>query len=349
MRLKGLKTVNKEFEARHNETLQILSFLSKEAERLNETLVFLGGSAVQAILRNPKRLSIDLDVYYSGDAGKLIMILENKGYKNTARKSFNSTMFEFYTARKGGVMVKMDFLKIQVSPQYSFKKELVEPETRKKFVVFVGKPEYLIAAKLSALAVGTIGRRKNSETVEIDIVKDVYDFNSLSDEFPDMGPKINEVLHEIMTQQNKLHKTTYSMKEVYASLEKTLRNLAKLGKDAFVGQGALGNFMQHLYTGEFSRSDLATVAMRTLYHIGAFQRKESTKKGEKEVNEKVADRVYVSGCEKALIAAGEDPQLLHELKIMAPKALLYLFYWMEKKRGDDSVTTDTPGAYNPTY
>ena len=60
--------MNKDFEARHNEALHILSILTKEAEKFDQDLVFLGGSAVQAVLKNPRRLSIDLDVYCSGDA-----------------------------------------------------------------------------------------------------------------------------------------------------------------------------------------------------------------------------------------------------------------------------------------
>ncbi|MBU0592042.1 nucleotidyl transferase AbiEii/AbiGii toxin family protein [Candidatus Micrarchaeota archaeon] len=318
--------MNKDFEARHNETLKILSLLSKEAERLEEELVFLGGSAVQAILKNPKRLSIDLDVYYSGDAGKLVVVLEAESYKNTLRKSFDPGLFEFYTAKKGDVLVKMDFLKTRVPGRYTFKKELLEATTGKKFTAHIAKPEYLMAAKLSALAVGTIGRKEKSETLEIDIVKDVYDFNCLSDEFPDQNVQMAEVLHEIMTQQNKLRKTSYTMNDVYKSLEKNLRNLSYLGKKAFVGQGTLGNFMQHLYNGELSRSNLATAAMRILYHVKSIQRKESTTRGEKAAKEKIADRVYVSGCERELIEAGEDPLLLHELKIMAPKALIYLYY-----------------------
>ncbi len=318
--------MNKEFEARHNETLQILSLLSKEAERFNEILVFLGGSAVQAILRNPKRLSIDLDVYYSGNTEKLVAVLETEGYRSISRKSFDPSLFEFHTIRKGDVIVKIDFLKIKVPEQYIFKKELIELITRKKFTVRIGKPEYLMAAKLSALALGTIGRKEKSETLEIDVVKDVYDFNCLSDEFPGLNVQINEALHEIMLQQNKLRKTSYTMGEVYESLEKILRAIARLGKDSFVGQGALGNFTQHLYAEELNRNGLATAAMRAFYCTKAIQRKETTSKGEEAARRKEADRIYVSGCEKALAKTGETPEMLHELKIFAPKALLYFCY-----------------------
>jgi hypothetical protein len=318
-----LKTVNKEFEVRHNEVLHILSLLSKEAEKLREELVFLGGSAVQAVLSNPKRLSIDLDVYYSGDAGKLTEILVPAGYKNTQRKSRSPELFEFHTARKNDVIVKMDFLKIKVPEKYIFKKDIVLPE-QGKFNACIGKPEYLMAAKLSALAVGTIGRKEQSGTLEIDVVKDVFDMNSLLDDFPGLGAKIKEAFLDITAQQNMLRGTSYTMQEVHESLERTLKGMVRSGKNAPVSQGALQSFMQHLYIGELTRSGLATMAMCTLYHASAIARNEDQAKGEEAVK-KDGNREYLSICEKTLAEAGEDAIILHELKIFTPKALIYLY------------------------
>jgi len=315
--------VNKEFEARHNEVLRILLLLSKEAQRLGEDLVFLGGSAVQAVLSNPKRLSIDLDVYYSGDAGKLTEILVPAGYKNTQRKSRSPELFEFHTARKNDVIVKMDFLKIRVPEKYIFKKDIILLE-QGEFHAFIGKPEYLMAAKLSALAVGTIGRKEESGTLEIDVVKDVFDMNSLLDDFPGLGAKIKEAFFDITAQQNKLRGTSYTLQEVHESLERTLKGVARSGKDAPVTQGALQSFMQHLYSGELTRSGLATMAMRTFYHASAIQRNEDPAKGEEAVK-KDGDREYLSKCEMALVEAGEDVGMLHELKIFTPRALIYLY------------------------
>lgn len=312
--------MNKEFEARHNETLHILALLSKEAEKLNEKLIFLGGSAVQAILKNPKRLSIDLDVYYSGDVSKLIAFLEKIGYRNTQRTSLSPEMFEFHTTRKNSIMVKMDFFKIRVPDQYVFTQELLEPE-HGKFTASVAKPEYLMASKLSAMAIGTIGRKETSRTLESDIVKDVYDFNSLCTDFPNLT--IDKAFEEIADQQNKLRKTNYKLQEVFASLEKTLKSISSFGKDSIVTQGALQNFSQHLYSGELTRPMLATMAMHAFYHMSAIQHKKEI--NENLVKQKESDRAYVGKCEKELIGVDEDSKLLHELKILAPKALIYLY------------------------
>lgn len=334
--------MNKDFEARHNETLRILVLLTNEAVRSNETLVFLGGSAVQAILRNPKRLSIDLDVYYSGDPAKLIAVLEKEGYKNTKRNSHNPEMFEFHTARKGNVMVKMDFLRVPVPKEYILKKDIVTPGDNTAAVVYIGKPEYLIASKISALAVGTIGRRAESATIEIDVIKDVFDLNSLFDEFPEAHENLTSIFHEIVDQQNKLRKTRYTADEAYLSLEKTLKEVARFGKSKpFITQGALQNFSQYLYegilgrtklgefrlgaTGALNRTDLTTMALRTLYYVAAIQHKIDVRNGDETAKQKERDRNYVSTCEKELITIGEDPAMLHELKIMAPKALIYFY------------------------
>jgi len=215
----------------------------------------------------------------------------------------------------------MDFLKIRVPEKYIFKKDIILPE-QGKFHAFIGKPEYLMAAKLSALAVGTIGRKEESGTLEIDVVKDVFDMNSLLDDFPDA--KIKEAFQDISAQQNKLRGTSYTLQEVHESLERTLKGMARSGKDAPVTQGALQSFMQHLYGGELTRSGLATMAMRTLYHASAIERNEDPAKGEEAVK-KEGDRGYLSKCEKALAEAGEDAPMLHELKIFTPKALIYFY------------------------
>lgn len=315
--------MNREFKVRHNEALHILSLLTNEAERIGEDLVFLGGSAVQAVLKNPKRLSIDLDVYYSGDTGALTKALEQSRYINTMRKSRSPEMFEFYSARKNDVLVKVDFLKIMVPRKYIFKKEIDDPG-RGKFRTQVGAPEYLMAAKLSALAIGTIGRREESVRLEIDVVKDVFDLNSLFDEFPGLDSKTGDAFLEIAEQQNKLRKTEYGMQEIHASIGKTLKAIARFGKESLVTQGTLQNFPQYLYSGEVGRAGFVTMSMRALYHASAIQRKESAERGEEAVK-KEEDREYVSAYEKALAESGEDPMVLHELKIKAPKALIYLY------------------------
>ena len=40
---------------------------------------------------------------------------------------------------------------------------------------------------------------------------------------------------------------------------------------------------------------------------------------------------------------------LRALKIVAPLALIYLKYWEENRREDGSITTETPGVFNPRY
>jgi len=95
--------VNKDFEKRSNEVFEVLAILAK----LDKQIVFLGGSAIQAILPEQKRLSIDLDISYFGETDKLIHELQSAGYSVVKRKGRNP-IFVFYTVTKKDVMVKLD-------------------------------------------------------------------------------------------------------------------------------------------------------------------------------------------------------------------------------------------------
>ena len=210
----------------------------------------------------------------------------------------------------------------------------------------IAKPEYLMAAKLSALAVGATGREAESE---LNLVKDVFDFNCMADEFPGLNNEIHGAIVEITRQQNKLHKTSHSVADVYGAVRKTLRGMAHIkGESSLITQGALKSFSQYLVgvpgsrwghmkwgefvwgeggkAGELTRTALAVLAMRALYYSIEIEKKKKLGDVEKIIMEKVADRVFVSECERKLAEGGEDQLWLHELKILAPAALIYLYY-----------------------
>ena len=162
--------MNREFAERQGQVLAILEVLAKEADRRKETLVFIGGSAVQTmVLKKARRLSVDLDVYYSGKADELLNVLGSE-YNVGKRPTKQTDIFDFYNTMRGNVQVKVDVAKFKLA-------EKGEPyETRLlgdgKTKVSVATPAYLLASKLSALAVGTVGRRRFAQ---IDFLKDVFD------------------------------------------------------------------------------------------------------------------------------------------------------------------------------
>ena len=61
---------------------------------------------------------------------------------------------------------------------------------------------------------------------------------------------------------------------------------------------------------------------------------------EKGANEKYADREFAAMCEQKLSESGIDEKQLHELKVLAPKALVY-FYYSHYPPGANPVTKKT--------
>jgi len=68
--------MNREFRKRHDQVLETLRLLTAQAEKQGEAVVFVGGSALQAALPKPLRLSIDLDIGYAGEPEGLVFSLK---------------------------------------------------------------------------------------------------------------------------------------------------------------------------------------------------------------------------------------------------------------------------------
>lgn len=322
----------REFELRHNEVLRILALLSAEAAARKEELVFLGGSAVQATLENAKRVSIDLDVYYSGDTGQLVRFLEARGRgaeKYVVTRAKRGTVFDFYAVTLGKTLVKLDFLKIGIPDHHVTEKMLREPVGRGQFKVKMATPGYLAASKLAALAVGTVGRKEESESDQVDPVKDVFDFNCLVDGRAFQAGKLRAIVKEICEQQNAIRGTKYEVKEVYDSIRATLRRLAAIDprREAPISGDALSTFDQHLMAGHLKRDELVTIALRTLCYTNAVEKgDDGGERADRAVEEKYADKRFGAECERRLAEAGEDAARIHHLRGLAPKAFLYLYY-----------------------
>lgn len=325
--------MNKDFEKRNKEVFEVLSVLI----RLDSGVIFLGGSAIQATLQEQKRLSIDLDISYQEETEKLIRGLEKDGYKVTKRKSHNP-IFVYYTVAKGEVIVKLDITRLTISE--------TEKRSIRNFEVLLPMQRYFLASKLSSLAFGTIGRLEEEQS---QIMKDIFDINCLLDNRPNLEDMAND-WHKIVSDQNRLRNTDHREIQCAKDVQRALLRCIEVVPDPsfFVTPNSLGSFQDTLVTGKVLRQDLATMAARallllvhmdsTFYDIEAHVISDATY------------RKKLEEAEKALLAKHVIKEnQLHALKITAPRALLYLFYWIGKKRGDDSVTTETPGAYNPAY
>jgi len=327
--------LNEEFRKRWESVLQILSILAPEAKKRKQTLIFLGGSAVQSSFSEPRRVSIDLDLYYSGDRTPLIELLEKKGYQVQERPS-RTKMFSFYKVTLNDVTVKMDFLNADIFMGQP-KKDIAEMRKLKvgktSFSALIAKPSYLIASKFAALAIGTIGR-KSKETEQIDLLKDVYDLDCFGD-FSVIGGTW-EQYRRIIKMQNELWKTKFSINEVNKSIEKTLLEIGSLSPERYrISDGNLGNFNEYLVHGRVKPTDLATMAYRLLMHLKATQRVTENLKNRHIQPKNIEGHLYKLSDDEGVLSFYEaalknqfSAEELHKLKIMTPDALVFLYYAM---------------------
>jgi hypothetical protein len=306
--------LNKDFEKRSREVFEVLSLLVK----IDKQIIFLGGSAIQATLPEQKRLSIDLDISYAGDTEKLIRGLEANGYEIIKRQSRNP-IFVFYTLTKGGVIVKLDISRFNISE--------TEERVIKGFEVLLPTQHYLIASKLSSLAFNTIGRLKEEQS---QIVKDIFDISCMLDNKPSLKD-ITQDWHKIVSDQNRLRGTSHNEVQCTEDVQKTLLKCVDVTPSPifFITSNSLGSFQEMLVKDRILRQDLAVMAARTLLLM--------VKMGDEfyEIERRAifdaSNPKKLEEAEKNLLAkhAVKNDQL-HALKITAPKALMYLFYWMEK-------------------
>lgn len=314
-----------ELENRYKLALEILVTLSKQASALGETLVFIGGTAVQLRLKQNKRLSIDLEFYYSEDNGELLKVLEPE-FKVSKNKSFNEEFFDFYVASKGDLKVKIDFTKINLSKYEKFYSQVIVLNTQVK----VGSPDYLIAAKLSTLPIGTIGRRFSKPDFKMAFLKDIFDCNALLEEYS-LSKNALEFFKEIVKDENEIKNTSYSLEEVLQSAYVFLINEANFkqqkeqSKKTLLVEFANYSSKIDLWTYALMTSRLAVYfKLLTLDYANA---PSAVKKLEEIAMSKWRDRLFMKNCKENLEQNGFSKDYITSL-ITSPqsKAVIYLYY-----------------------
>lgn len=318
--------MNEDFKRRSDAVFENLRILVG----IDSNIIFLGGSAIQALLKTPKRLSIDLDIAYSGEVQKLIKELEKEGYEVKQRKS-RVPDFIFYNISKEGVLVKLDISKLSI------------PETEKHivrdFAVFTPKLSYFIASKLSALAFDTIGRLEEEPQ---QIIKDVFDINCILDLQPDLGQLQKDWL-QIIADQNRLRKTRFTEYEGLSSAQKTLLKCidATPLPEFFIPPHSLGSFQDALVEGKISRRDIVTMAARALTLSSNMN--DIFYETEKSVLEKAKNASKLEEASHELIKISYlDARQITTIKTIAPVALMYLLNF---KNSDNSVTAFIRAIY----
>ncbi len=300
--------MNEDFEKRSKAVFDNLRILV----RMDPKVIFLGGSAIQALLKTPKRLSIDLDIAYAGDVQNFIKELEKEGYAAKPRKS-SMPDFTFYNITKDGVQVKLDISKLSI-PE-------TEKHTVKGFEVLTPKLSYFVASKLSALAFGTVGRL---DVEQQQILKDIFDINCILDLKPDISQIVKD-WQLIVAGQNRLRKSRFSAEECLSSAQKAIMNCVDVTPlpEFFISQHSLGSFEDMLTGGMISRRDISAMAARALalsnnmgsnfYEIekGALEDAKDAAKLEKAARELVKMNVL-------------DAKQINAIKTVAPVSLMFL-------------------------
>ncbi len=313
--------MNLGFEKRQKLVLAVLKQLSIESKKKRQTLVFVGGSAANAILPKAKRLSIDLDVHYSGKPLELLDCLKPE-YEIEARHSWDDQQFEFFTAKKDGTLVKVDFARYPISKsQYSLEKI---GKASNSFTTLIGRNDYLLASKLVALSIGRLGRNPEKKDFQTDFLKDVFDADQLLNTIP-ITANVRKNIIAVVKTQNKLRKKKIALQKVFDSIEKALLSEVRLDDEGIVSQGVRQNFGEYLTEGRIQKPDYWRMLLRVAAFVKANQKGISIVKMEQMVDAQYRDSTRVEEWINILEKAGVNRKLLYELKNVNPQALGYYY------------------------
>src|SRR3989338_8274890 len=257
------------------------------------------------MLSKPKRLYVDLDVYYDGDIEELMAALRTS-YTVVQRQSSQADIFSLYSISKGAIQVKVDVTKFGLAQSGKpYEKRQIQTESG-TFEANIATAPYLISSKFSSIAIGTVGRRGGSP---IDFLKDVFDCSLLIDEFG-IQPQTWQFLVQIGKIQNSIRKTSFSTGQIADSALSQLRLSASI-QDALasIKKADLGNFNQYLLEGQLKKGDYWTMAYHLSSCLTSFKKYGETKAAEaiSEIEKETADYSdsdFADRCEAQLAQAG---------------------------------------------
>ncbi len=318
-----------DFAQRHDLVLDLFRILTAEAKAQKQNLVFIGGSAVQSVLKKPRRLSIDLDVWYSGDSDALMASLGPE-FSLESRKN-KTDLFRFYsvTRKSDDVFVKVDFLRHPLLMQESPYGKHTISSPGGSFGGYAASPEYLLASKLVALAVNTLGRRKKERFVS-DFIKDVLDANSLLDEYG-LSDNVWPYFWGVCRVQNKFFETNFSQKDVEADAVKLLVDAAATsGADLLFKARDFDNFAEYTLNYDLTKFEFSVLCCRLAACLSCMNALDGSKvveafsKIEKVVRAQSSNPSFLLGLEAELVAKGQPASYVKSMRLLAPRALIYL-------------------------
>lgn len=306
---------------------EVLNLLTLEAQARGQTLIFIGGSAIQEQLTKIRRLSVDLDLYYTGNSDELLFNLPAE-YEVKPRKGLENRPFKYYELKKGHVLIKID-IATKTSNNIDIPFRNIEVKSVYPFKANLATFDYLLSSKFSALAIGTIGRLREKEDYQTNLLKDIFDSNQLIQDFGVNKEIWKTYLPQITKIQNEINKTSYSLSEVIESAVKTLLDTANIPEQ---DNKKLSNIIESFNARLDTQLDIwkyKTMSYRIAAYLKTFQNQgenaiEFIHKLEKFAGQK--DKQTILKCKNSLLTIKELPQSqIKEMAITTPNALLYAY------------------------
>jgi len=195
----------------------------------------------------------------------------------------------------------------------------------------VATPDYLLASKLVALAVNTLGRTRK-RNLQTDLIKDVLDANSLLEEYG-LSDKVWPYFWGVCQVQNKFMKSDFSAADVASDAVKLLLDAADVTEKARLIRSqdlGRGNFGEYLLSGSINKPVFAVMVCRLVACLSLMRDLEMPAGRDAFVRlgqlaeARVADRSFVRQKEVELLEKGLDKDFLYGLRTLAPKALIFL-------------------------
>ncbi|MEK7070956.1 MAG: hypothetical protein AAB966_04060, partial [Patescibacteria group bacterium] len=194
---------------------------------------------------------------------------------------------------------------------------------------------FLLASKIAALGIGTIGRKRDRDSFQSDLLKDVFDSISLIDEFG-INDAVWGYFSYLSRFENKLKKTSFTEMQAIESAISALRKSTQLNdEDPYLTKGSFGEFQQYQFANLLNLGGYWVMAYRLSAYLGAL----STAKDkdlpayigriDQFVKSNEKDTKLFIEIEKKLAGYGISKDHLHELKIIRPDAFLYLYLSFE--------------------
>jgi hypothetical protein len=337
--------MNQDFKKRHDQVFETLRIISEAASKQGKLVVFIGGSAVQAQLPKPLRLSFDLDICGPDDSEKIISMLETE-YE--VKDNGTSAIFHYYKAIKDKVETKIDVTSI-VPPKEAYSQ--VKLPNDKAFTANIASLEYLLASKLTALSIGTIGRDANKAGHAIQFLKDTFDAGTLID----LGfatPTMWDYFEKVCDDENKLRGTHYPPKEVADKAVKALIAANPFHSQTTTTKSVLTTFQEYLIEGRSKQLSFVPHFCKTAAYLAAYERDHANPENGLPSSAELANltKDALMEMEGKILSASIDEQLARRLRIEAPESLAYIHsLFFPRKKGGAPITTDTPGVYNPRF